>query len=66
VLVLVVDDDPAIRRALERALSAEGYGVALAEDGEQALERRTRARPRPARPWVARHRRRENRRAIAR
>jgi two-component system response regulator MprA len=39
VLVLVVDDDPAIRRALERALSAEGYGVALAEDGEQALER---------------------------
>jgi two-component system response regulator MprA len=39
VVVLVVDDDPAIRRALERALSAEGYGVALAEDGEQALER---------------------------
>jgi two-component system response regulator MprA len=39
VLVLVVDDDPAIRRALERALSAEGYGVALAEDGEQAVER---------------------------
>jgi two-component system response regulator MprA len=39
VLVLVVDDDPAIRRALERALSAEGFGVALAEDGEQALER---------------------------
>jgi two-component system response regulator MprA len=39
VLVLVVDDDSAIRRALERALSAEGYGVALAEDGEQALER---------------------------
>jgi two-component system response regulator MprA len=39
VLVLVVDDDPAIRRALERALSAEGYGVALAEDGEKALER---------------------------
>jgi two-component system response regulator MprA len=39
VLVLVVDDDPAIRRALERALSAEGYGVALAEDGKQALER---------------------------
>jgi two-component system response regulator MprA len=39
VLVLVVDDDPAIRRALERALSAGGYGVALAEDGEQALER---------------------------
>jgi len=39
VLVLVVDDDPAIRRALERALGAEGYGVALAEDGRQALER---------------------------
>lgn len=37
--MLVVDDDPAIRRALERALGAEGYGVALAEDGRQALER---------------------------
>ena len=38
-LILVVDDDPAIRRALERALSVEGFGVALAEDGTQALER---------------------------
>lgn len=39
VLILVVDDDPAIRRALERALSVEGFGVALAENGTQALER---------------------------
>jgi two-component system response regulator MprA len=39
VLILVVDDDPAIRRALDRALSVEGFGVALAEDGTQALER---------------------------
>lgn len=38
-LVLVVDDDPAIRRALERALSVEGFGVALAENGTEAVER---------------------------
>jgi two-component system response regulator MprA len=37
--VLVVDDEPAIRESLERALALEGYAVALAADGEQALER---------------------------
>jgi two-component system, OmpR family, response regulator MprA len=37
VRVLVVDDEPQLRRALERALKLEGYDVALAADGEQAL-----------------------------
>src|SRR5947209_13488881 len=36
--VLVVDDEPAVRRALERALKLESYDVALAEDGEEALD----------------------------
>jgi two-component system, OmpR family, response regulator MprA len=35
--VLVVDDDYAIREALERALRANGYDVALASDGSEAL-----------------------------
>ena len=34
----MVDDEPAVRRALERALQLESYDVALAEDGEQALD----------------------------
>jgi two-component system, OmpR family, response regulator MprA len=37
VRVLVVDDEPQLRRALERALKLEGYEVALANDGEEAL-----------------------------
>jgi two-component system, OmpR family, response regulator MprA len=36
--VLVVDDEPAVRRALERALRLENYDVELASDGEQALD----------------------------
>jgi two-component system, OmpR family, response regulator MprA len=36
--VLVVDDEPAVRRALERALRLESYDVALASDGEEALD----------------------------
>jgi two-component system response regulator MprA len=36
--VLVVDDDSAIREALDRALRANGYDVALANDGTEALE----------------------------
>ncbi|MEA2432801.1 MAG: two-component system, OmpR family, response regulator MprA [Actinomycetota bacterium] len=36
--VLVVDDEPAVRQALKRALSMEGYEVALAEDGNEALK----------------------------
>ena len=37
--ILVVDDEPAVRRALERALRLDRYEVELAEDGEQALDR---------------------------
>lgn len=35
--VLVVDDDPPIRRMLERTFTAEGYRVATAADGAEAL-----------------------------
>jgi two-component system, OmpR family, response regulator MprA len=37
VKILVVDDEPQLRRALERALKLEGYDVGLAADGEEAL-----------------------------
>ena len=37
--VLVVDDEPAVRVALERALRLESYEVELAEDGREALDR---------------------------
>ena len=36
--ILVVDDEPAVRRALERALRLESYDVELAGDGEEALD----------------------------
>ncbi|MBI4499567.1 MAG: response regulator [Gemmatimonadetes bacterium] len=36
--VLVVDDEPAVRRALEKALTRNGYSVLLATSGEQACE----------------------------
>ncbi len=36
--VLVVDDEPQIRRALRTALSGHGYAVELAEDGSVALD----------------------------
>src|SRR5262245_20899749 len=35
--LLIVDDDPPIRRMLERTLTAEGYVVAVAADGGIAL-----------------------------
>jgi len=36
--VLVVDDEPAVRTAVDRALRAVGYRVELAEDGVVALD----------------------------
>jgi two-component system response regulator MprA len=36
--VLVVDDDPAVSGALNRALRLDGYEVSLAADGPEALE----------------------------
>ncbi|PYS02100.1 MAG: DNA-binding response regulator [Acidobacteria bacterium] len=37
--ILVVDDDPQIRRVLRTTLIAQGYEVADARNGEEALER---------------------------
>jgi two-component system response regulator MprA len=36
--ILVVDDEPAVRESLRRALQLEGYDVALAGDGLEALD----------------------------
>jgi two-component system response regulator MprA len=45
VRILVVDDEPQLRRAVERALKLEGYEVALAADGDEALEAAIDERP---------------------
>jgi two-component system, OmpR family, response regulator MprA len=37
--VLVVDDEPAVRQALDRALRFEGYETDLADDGQAALKK---------------------------
>jgi two-component system response regulator MprA len=37
VKILVVDDEPAVRDSLERALRLEGYEIQLAADGAEAL-----------------------------
>jgi two-component system, OmpR family, response regulator MprA len=37
-MILVVDDDRALREVLRRTLTLNGFEVQLAEDGEQALE----------------------------
>jgi two-component system response regulator MprA len=43
--VLVVDDDPPLRRMLARTLAAEGYDVTVAADGGAALAEAERAAP---------------------
>ncbi len=43
--VLVVDDEPMVREVLERYLEREGFAVATAEDGLEALERFGESRP---------------------
>ena len=43
--VLVVDDDPPLRRMLARTLTAEGYSVTVAADGGAALAEAERAAP---------------------
>ncbi|HEY7148169.1 MAG TPA: response regulator transcription factor [Gaiellaceae bacterium] len=37
--ILVVDDEPAVRESLRRALELEGYEIELAADGSEALAR---------------------------
>lgn len=43
--VLVVDDDPAVRDALDRALRINGYEVTLSNDGVDALNQLNRDEP---------------------
>jgi two-component system response regulator MprA len=43
--ILVVDDEPAVRTALSRALALERYEVELAADGAEALDRLAAAPP---------------------
>lgn len=43
--ILVVDDDPAVRRSLEHALRRDGYDVASAMDGASALAEHGAFRP---------------------
>ena len=43
--VLVVDDEPSMRVALTESLRRNGYGVMVAADGQEALQRLTQARP---------------------
>jgi two-component system response regulator MprA len=45
VRILVVDDDPGVRRAVGRALAFEGYDVTDAADGEEALRLAATAEP---------------------
>ena len=35
--ILLIDDEPDLRESLETVLEVEGYGVVLAEDGDEAL-----------------------------
>ena len=40
--ILYIDDDPAVRRLVERGLKREGFIIESAEDGESGLDRLTR------------------------
>ena len=44
-MILVVDDEPQIRRVMRTALSAQGYCVSEAKSGEEALDRVRDERP---------------------
>ncbi|MET9731445.1 response regulator transcription factor [Streptomyces sp. NPDC006458] len=43
--ILIVDDEPAVREALQRSLAFEGYGTEVAVDGIDALEKAKAYRP---------------------
>ena len=43
--ILVVDDEPQIRRVLRATLSGNGYEVTLAKDGQEAIEMAVREHP---------------------
>jgi len=43
--ILVVDDEPQIRRVLQATLSSSGYDVILAKDGQEAIEMVIREHP---------------------
>ena len=47
--ILVVEDDPALRRQLSERLAGDGYAVDIAADGEEALRV---ARERPNLPVI--------------
>ncbi|MFI7011606.1 response regulator transcription factor [Streptomyces sp. NPDC050145] len=43
--ILIVDDEPAVREALQRSLAFEGYATEVAVDGADALEKAAAYRP---------------------
>ena len=43
--ILVVDDEPQIRRVMRATLTAEGYAIVEAQDGQEALEKFRSERP---------------------